>query len=326
MDPTFRAVGTEDTSAWSKLCNLLAEADDTGEFYEPEDLAEELQAPDFDAQLDSLAVWDGREMIGFVQIGVADSLRDGQARGSIMGGVLPEFRRRGIGGRLMDFAEARIVERSASLHPEAELVVDLHANLAAADLASMTRNRGYLPVRYFAQMRLALGALNPAVLNGPDSAVADLIHKFSPDFSEGVRSAHNEAFADHWGSTAHSLQRWATYTSARSFRPEFARLLAEPVQAEQPGMVQSYVLSSEWVPEELYVDLVGTRRAARGRGYAATLLADVIRAAASAGYQRVELQVDSASPTGAVRLYERLGFGRIRTLVVHQRVFPAPAG
>lgn len=324
MEPDIRPLNAGDVIAWSKLCNLLAEVDQTGEFYEPEDLAEELVAPGFDAALDCLAVWDGTEMIGFVQIGVAEAMRDGLARGSIMGGVLPEFRRRGLGGRLMDFAEARVVELSAALHPNADLSVDLHASLAVADSDVLARARGYQPVRYFQQMRLPLNDLDPATLPMPDAATAALILTYSPAHADDVRSAHNEAFADHWGSTAHSVTRWSAYASARSFRPGFGRLLVKPSSDGDPAdRVQSYVLSSEWVPGELYVDMVGTRRAARGRGYAALLLAEVLRAAVAAGYQRVELQVDSESPTGAVGLYERLGFERIRTMVVHQKVFPA---
>ncbi|MBB2994951.1 ribosomal protein S18 acetylase RimI-like enzyme [Paeniglutamicibacter cryotolerans] len=289
-------------------------------------MAEELLAPGFDADLDCLAVWDGEEMTGYVQVGVADSLRDGLARGSIMGGVLPDFRRQGLGGRLMDFAEARVVELSTNLHPHAALSVDLHANLDVANSDVLAHARGYLPVRYFQQMGLQLEHLEPAMLSLPDAETAPMIRTYSPQFTDGVRGAHNEAFADHWGSTSHSTSRWNTYTSARSFRPGFGRLLVEPSSDGDPlGRVLSYVLSSEWVPGELYVDLVGTRRAARGKGYAAVLLSEVLRAAAAAGYRRVELQVDSESPTGAVGLYERLGFGRIRTMVVHQRIFPATA-
>ena len=324
MEPDFRALRHADVAAWSRLCNLLAEADQTGEFYEPEDLAEELVDPGFDAHLDSLAAWDGTDMIGFVQVDVADALRDGVGRGSIMGGVHPGFRRQGLGGKLMDFAEARVQEICTNLHPRAPLSVDLHANLDVMDSDVLPRSRGYVPVRYFQQMCLVLERLEPSRLPVPKVETATEIRTYSPGYADGVRDAHNEAFADHWGSTTHSARRWATFTSARSFRPGFGRLLVESAPREDPlGRVLSDVLSSEWVPGELYVDLVGTRRAARGRGYAAVLLAEVLRAAAAAGYRRVELQVDSESPTGAVGLYERLGFGRIRTMVVYQRIFAA---
>lgn len=290
MNCDFRAIGDGDVEQWCELTNLLAAVDATGEFYEPEDLAEELAAPTFDAALDSLGAWDGNRLVGFVQIDVAEALREGKSKGAIMGGVHPDFRRRGLGTRLMEYAETRVVELAASLHPGVELTVDLHANLDIAGADVLARNRHYLPVRYFQQMGMDLSRRDPTVFPTPNAAMAALIRQYSSDYAEGVRDAHNEAFADHWGSTARSKQRWATYTSARSFRPEFGRMLVEaPDTGEQPGKVRSYVMSSEWVAGEIYIDLVGTRRADRGLGLASVLLAEVLAAAATAGYQRAEL-------------------------------------
>lgn len=53
--------------------------------------------------------------------------------------VLPAFRRRGIGGRLMDAAEARIAARS----PVAGIGVGLYADYGAAQ--RLYARRGYLP-------------------------------------------------------------------------------------------------------------------------------------------------------------------------------------
>ncbi|GAA3511084.1 GNAT family N-acetyltransferase [Actinocatenispora rupis] len=53
--------------------------------------------------------------------------------------VLPEFRRRGVGGALMDAAEARVAERS----PVVGLGVGLYADYGAAQ--RMYVRRGYLP-------------------------------------------------------------------------------------------------------------------------------------------------------------------------------------
>lgn len=73
-------------------------------------------------------------------------------------------------------------------------------------------------------------------------------------------------------------------------------------------------------PQELYVDLVGTVPGARGRGLAAACLARTIRLAGEGGeFDEIELGVDSESPTGATRLYDRLGFTLDRTLAAMQK-------
>jgi len=57
-----------------------------------------------------------------------------------------------------------------------------------------------------------------------------------------------------------------------------------------------------------YVDYIGVLVAARGRGVAKGLLRTVIADAAARGRDRVDLEVDADSPTGAAGLYRSLGW------------------
>jgi mycothiol synthase len=57
-----------------------------------------------------------------------------------------------------------------------------------------------------------------------------------------------------------------------------------------------------------YIDYIGVHRRARGRGVAKALLHTVIRDARDRGRNRVDLEVDGASPTEADRLYEAMGW------------------
>lgn len=59
---------------------------------------------------------------------------------------------------------------------------------------------------------------------------------------------------------------------------------------------------------EIYVGQVGTVRSHRGRGLAAVALSALMREAERTGYKRASLGVDADNPTGALGLYERLGF------------------
>ena len=60
--------------------------------------------------------------------------------------------------------------------------------------------------------------------------------------------------------------------------------------------------------EGSYVDYIGVHRNARGRGVAKALLHTVIADAAARGRDRVGLEVDADSPTGANGLYESMGW------------------
>src|SRR5258705_419289 len=57
-----------------------------------------------------------------------------------------------------------------------------------------------------------------------------------------------------------------------------------------------------------WVKDIVVRESERGRGLAKALLQHAFRAYAERGADRVGLKVDSTNPTGALQLYERLGF------------------
>ncbi len=60
--------------------------------------------------------------------------------------------------------------------------------------------------------------------------------------------------------------------------------------------------------EGSYIDYIGVHRHARGRGIAKSLLYTVIADAAQRGRDRVGLEVDADSPTGADGLYRSMGW------------------
>lgn len=305
---------------WSELTNLLARVDDTEEFYDPDDLAEELEEPGFTPERDSVGVWDGRQLVGYGQLRVGDGLRDGLAKASIGGGVHPEYRGRGVGRAIMDRLEPRAIELAAQRHPGAPVTADLWSGNEGSSAARLARARGYSPVRYFSDMRVevdpSMGAREPVKRLPEDRRIA----VFTPDLGEAVRQAHNEAFADHWGSVPRSRERWKSQLAARSFRPALSRVaLTSDLSLAAEERVDAYALCGQWVEGELYVSLVGTRRRARRQGLGLALLGSIVRGAADAGYRVVDLTVDSESPTGAGRIYERAGFTRVRTSAVFQR-------
>ena len=70
------------------------------------------------------------------------------------------------------------------------------------------------------------------------------------------------------------------------------------------------------------------RRPWRGRGVAKALCAASFRVLRDQGMDEAWLGVDGSNPTGAVRLYEGLGFGVVRQWKAYGRPLegPAPAG
>lgn len=318
MNLTVGWIRNEDVRAWSELTNLLAVVDATDEFYAPEDLLEELNEPGKEPELDTVAIWAQETLVGFGQVRVGQQLRDGQSRVSLDGGVHPDYRRRGIGTTLMNLLEERGIRKSAIMHPGSAAAIDMWGNALGHSSGIMAGARGYLPVRYFQDMAVTGVEFSKDIPRGGDERfISSLI--YGPDLAENVRMLDNEAFADHWGSTPKTIEEWNSMVSARSFRAARSRILVSNDPAERTPRVLSYVLASEWSPGELYVARVGTARNARGKGYAARLLSEVVESALADDFTTVELSVDAQSPTGAVGLYARLGFSVTRTGVMYRK-------
>jgi len=71
--------------------------------------------------------------------------------------------------------------------------------------------------------------------------------------------------------------------------------------------------------KDLFVATLGTRRAGRKRGVGSALLLRALTQARAAGLTRSSLVVDADSPTGALGLYERVGFTVDHTSVTQSK-------
>jgi mycothiol synthase len=68
-----------------------------------------------------------------------------------------------------------------------------------------------------------------------------------------------------------------------------------------------------------WLDHVSVRRPYRGRGLAASLIASTLRILRERGLDEAALGVDAQNPSGALRLYERLGFTKHREGVGYRK-------
>lgn len=304
MTLRWETLTTESVPAWAELVNLLGRVDGTEEFYDAEDLAEELTEHGFDPAKDSIAVWDGERLAAFAQLQVASALThgEGHVRAGLAGGVHPAYRGQGIATAMFEQMEPRALELATALHPGAPIDLRVEAGLETDPVRDLLADRGYAPARYFTVMRRALPG---TPVEPPDPRTQPL----AEDLFEATRLAHNDAFASHWGSAPISAQRWKGVVSGHAARPAFAR-----VAVDAGGTVLAYCTTGQWVDRELYVTLVGTRQAARGQGLARAVLGATMAAAIEAGgFETIELDVDSANPQGAGALYASLGFAPVRT-------------
>ncbi|NKX54892.1 GNAT family N-acetyltransferase [Arthrobacter mobilis] len=299
----WRALTPADTAAWYGLVRRMAAVDQPPWSETREDLAEYLASAANDPELTTVAGFDSG---GVLRAAGRVAANPGSAVAHTWGGVDPAWRRRGIGAAV--YAWQRECQRrrfeaagitGGVLRTHAEEQDQSHNALLAAAGAAV--------VRYFTEMTRPLAGPLPEPPLPPGFSFAVL----DPEDSEPVRLAHNEAFADHWGSEPRDAQRWAFTVRHPQLKPEWSLSVVETATGE----TVAYQLAS-FDPEfrlrhgydEGFTDLLGVRRAWRGRGLAAALLAEAMRRFKAAGMDHAGLGVDTENPSGALGLYTRLGY------------------
>lgn len=305
-----------DTPAWSALHTALAEADGHEELYEPEDLVEELASENLDAAAHTWAVYDGDLMVGFAAIRARTTPRyDGNASAFIGGGVHPDHRGRGIGTALLDRAEPAAHDLVAQRQPGVDYVIGASGGREGSSAAALLAERGFVEARWWLDM------VRPLPGDAVEAPVPDGVRVvgYTDDLSEQLRDAHNDSFRTHWGSGPVEPGPWQEYVTSRSARHEFTRVALDP-----SGRILGFATAAQWTPRELYVNTVGTRQEAQGRGIGRAVLGALLRDAAASGqFDRVGLDVDSANPSNAGALYTKLGFEPVRALATYQQTHRA---
>jgi mycothiol synthase len=308
MSYTWRSLEVADIRRWSELTKIVSDADDLDEAYSAEDLAEELDDPTIDVRHDTVAVHDADGTLVAVGQVMAPMLRgDGAIRVSFSGLVHPVYRGRGIGSELIGRLDRRARERAAQQRPGAAVRLSTHVGSGVRDARALLEVCGYHAARYFH----ALGRRLDHVAAAADARV----QAYAAARDAEVHAAHVEAFSTHWGYARPDDAQWRSwFTGSRTFRPAYSMLGLGP-----DGSIDGYVLTYQYQPGELYIGQLGVRPAARGRGLARAMLLRTLAVAAE-HFDVVKLHVDSENADGAGRLYESMGFTKLRSSVIYERV------
>lgn len=267
-----------------------------------------------DPERDSM-VWFGPDGL-LVAAGAVCAPPPGGSRCETFDGVHPGWEDRGVGRVLFGWALDRVREMHAAQEPGSAW--DYLATAYAADARAIATlsSMGLVPVRYFFEM-----VADPA--RAPEVPVPDGLRvvAYHPELAEALYEAHEEAFADHWGFEREPYHEFRGFVvDAADFRADLTLL------AVDGDAIAGYVTSFEGADGRHFIGQVGTRRPWRRRGVAGALVARSMALAAASGRTVSQLGVDSENPTGAMGVYERLGFATTSQMVAFQLSLPALTG
>jgi ribosomal protein S18 acetylase RimI-like enzyme len=228
---------------------------------------------------------------------------------------------------LLDWALARHRSNAATAPPDGRRSVVVAQTYGDdAEAVAALRERGFTSVRFSHEM------LRPSLDDIPDRPLPDGVElrPVEPGHLRAIFEAEVEAFAGHWGASAED----GSDASWRAF-------LAEPLNRQTDlwqvawagdeivGMVRPFVSEEENARLGVrrgWCENISTRAAWRGRGVASALIGRALRALRDRGMTEAALGVDAQNETGALRLYESMGFRAVFTETEWRRPLVAEPG
>lgn len=226
-----------------------------------------------------------------------------------IGCILPEWSRRGIGRAMLRQGEAHLRAIAAAQPDTGPRYFQSFAADTEIAADALLRDEGYEITRNFFEM------VRPDLANIPDLPLpAGLeVRPVTPDHYRAIGEALNEAFRDHWGhseATEEEHQRWLN-------SPHFQPHLWQVAWAgdEVAGVVLPYIDADENAHFKRlrgWPDPICVRRPWRKLGLASALIARSLRVLKEHGMTEAALGVDTQNLSGALRIYERLGFQPVK--------------
>lgn len=302
---TWRALVPDDAPQLFALVAAVEEADALPFRRSLEEVVEMFDGDWKDHARDTLAGVDGEGVMrAYAQASTAPG-DETLVRAFLVGGVHPDWRGRGVGRAVVAWLVGRGRQLLAESGKDVPGRLTAYLEDAAPAHARVYAHAGFTPIRYYSEMRRPLRDGVPDIVDVPGVRIVP----WAPELDEATRVAHNEAFADHWGSQPRSAEAWAHGRSM--FAPSWSFVAVDDATGEVAGYLLSGRYEHDWAVAGYpsgYTELLGVRRAWRGRGLGVALLTAAMRAYAADGMHYAELGVDTANPSGAHGLYASLGY------------------
>ncbi len=221
------------------------------------------------------------------------------------GFLLTEWRGRGIEEVMLDYGERRLRQIAASHPADVPRFFSTYAFKTQQDKIALLRRWGYEPVRHFYEMiRDGLDDLPPAPLP-PGLEVRPV----EPDQYRAIWEANEEAFRDHWGYGEKEEEDYQRWLGDPQLAPDLWQVAWDGDQIA--GVALNSIDEEEnaaYNRKRGYVEDLSVRRPWRGRGLGRALLVRSLALFRERGMTEAVLGVDTENPTGALRLYESVGF------------------
>lgn len=294
----------EDEEAWLSVGNEAYKEFEDYRLATMEDMKIREKDPNFDDAGMFIVELDGKP-VGRVDAHV-DKYRE-EKKGFIQRlGVIPEFRRRGVGRALVNKAIQSLRERGME-------TMESSAREDQTACKHLFKSMGFKLIRTDSTMKRYLGVIPINI--GENKRVKLRTMKKNTEDIQLINSISNEAFKDlltlDFRPTV--VEEWEHWCSEPDFDPNgwFFALLGD----KAVGYVGTWI-DSEFIKQKRikkgWIETIGVLKPYRRKGIGTALILRGMEYLRSKGMTEVELETDDTNPTRAIELYKKVGFKVIR--------------
>lgn len=270
-----------------------------------------------DPYRDMMFVQVNGDVVGYSRVWWWDG-KNGKRLYSHFAYLLPDWRSVGVRRALLRHNECRLREIAAD-HPEgSSRYFDAWASDSETHWASLLLDEGYEAVRHGFEM------VRPNLDDIPDLPLPEGLEVRSVQSQEysTVWAAAREAFRDEW---EYSESEWAdqhfeAWQKEPTFDPSLWQVAWDGDQVA--GMVLNFINkeeNDEYNRKRGYTETICVRRPWRRRGLAKALIARSFHVVKGRGMTEAALGVDTQNPSGALHLYESMGFRPVKSSTSYRK-------
>ena len=236
--------------------------------------------------------------------------------------LMPEWRRKGIGRALLSFDEERLREIAAhmietgELDPETPCFFEAFINDGEIEREALLIQGGYEAVRHAYNM---VRSLSEPILPAPLPEGLE-IRASLPESYRQIWDASQEAFRDHWGYFPAPEEEYQKWINDTTFNPDLWQVAWDGDQVA--GMVLNFlnpIENKEYNRKRGYTEGISVCRPWRRRGLARALLTRSLQMFRDMGMEEAALGVDTQNLSGALRLYESVGFRPVAHFTTYRK-------
>ena len=289
MAAVFRATSAKDAVPWAPTATNVREEMEGSSSLDP---ARDVVVADIDGRIVAVA-------------SVERALRAGKPMYDLHGDVAPDWRGRGIGRALLQENLRRARERAEEAGDPFPITVRGFAEITEVGHRALLDAEGFAINRWFFLMR------RPTLDDIPDVPLPEgiEIRPVRPDQHREIFDAEFEAFRDHWQPHDYDEAEFESLYKKADIDTDLWVVAWDGDQIA--GVVQNWIWTDE--NERLgvkrgWLEHISVRRPWRRRGLGRAITAESLQRLRAAGMTDAMLGVDAENPTGALGLYEGLGF------------------